>query len=677
MINIKGKYFTDTLSSLKKNLNLDSASTLGITANASKIIEKVVSAYEKVIGTDHVGIKGKGVPGNFRRTLPGPNGLVYGRIQSGKTRAMIASTAMAFDNAFRIAIVMTSNINDLVSQTHLDFSRDLVGVRVFTKDDELSEHVEDAKLELSSPSGRILIISSKGAKSLKNVLGFLGSIEAKKYPLIIFDDEGDQASLDTNTYKRSSTGNLTLAKSSINDLIYRIRNNFPASVYVSVTGTPQAVLLQAASSDNRPSFIDILPAGIGYIGGDSFFSTAEPEENGYQLISIVPNIDKSRLLSVRAAFPDGLRDSILYFLLAASAAKQNLDWPENGKGYQFLCHPSLKNNEQDQAKKRISSFLTEVKKVLFGHPDVLDIGPALNVQYRNLQMQLGAGNTPAHTVLKSVIDAELKREKILVINATNSKRRGIEYGPGFNFLIGGNTLGRGIAIPNLLVTYYVRQAVTSQMDTVHQHARMFGYRQKTLAYTKLFTTRILYYRFRDIYSSDQFLRLFIEQHIDKDPKTYPIDTSIGLNATRKGVLDIDNVEAIGPGMQIYPNRMKLPQSIKSLSLLWDMLYKLFKIPKGDIAKLKALGNTGVTISTIEANNLVLQIKTLSKNSWHDRSINDVLTKLSQRLDSKVLLKYRSAERTLLDDGILSSGTLSGAEQNAGRIVTHRPSTCRL
>jgi Z1 domain-containing protein len=51
---------------------------------------------------------------------------------------------------------------------------------------------------------------------------------------------------------------------------------------------------------------------------------------------------------------------------------------------------------------------------------------------------------------------------------------GIAYGNGLNFLIGGNTLGRGIAIRDLLVTYYVREAKVSQIDTMHQHARMYG-----------------------------------------------------------------------------------------------------------------------------------------------------------------------------------------------------------
>lgn len=657
------------MESLRHNLDLDPQALQVTTTNASNIIQKIVSSYDSTIGAGQVGKAGRGVPANFRRTEPGPTGLIYGRIQSGKTRAMITSSAMAFDNGFRIVVVMTSNINDLVSQTHLDFSRDLVGVRVFTKDDELDEHVENAELELTSPEGRILLITSKGGKSLGNILDFLNAIDAKRYPILIFDDEGDQASLDTNTYKRSSSGNLTLEKSPINKLIARLRASFPACVYVSVTGTPQAVLLQAASSDNRPSFIEMLPAGNGYIGGESFFSTAEPEENPDHLVTIISNFDKSRLLSTRAAFPEGLRDAILFYLLAAAAAKQNLGLPKNG--YQFLCHPSLKNNEQDQAKKRIFKYLTEVRRILAGHTDTLDIGPALHEQHRKLKLQLGVNKTPSLASLKSIIEAELKREKILVINASNNKRRGIEYGPGFNFLIGGNTLGRGIAIPNLLVTYYVRQAVTSQMDTMHQHARMFGYRQSTLPYTQLFTTRPLYYRFRDIYTSDQALRLFIEGHMNNDPNTFPVDTSIGLTPTRKGVLDVDTVEAIAPGMQVYPNRMRLPQTQKSMRSIRDLLFLHFKIKKGDRALLADRAKKGgVLISIDDANEILSLIKTSSTNSWHDRSIQAVLTKLSQRLGSKVLLKYRPAVRAIHEDGLISSGTLSGTEQNEGRGEQH-------
>ncbi|HMH34694.1 MAG TPA: Z1 domain-containing protein, partial [Puia sp.] len=214
--------------------------------------------------------------------------------------------------------------------------------------------------------------------------------------------------------------------------------------------------------------------------------------------------------------------------------------------------------------------------------------------------------------------------------------------------------------------YYVRHAVTSQMDTMHQHARMFGYREVTLHYTKLFTTLPLYYRFCDIYSSDQSLRTFIEQHVNDNPNTFPIDTSIGLRPTRKGVLDYESVEAVGPGMQIYPNRMKLPQQTKTVDEAWDMLFRFFNVRNRDQARLESLGKIGVLISIEQAKGLLSGIKTLSQNSWHDKSIQTVLTKLSERLGSRIRLKYRPAERTILEDGIISSGTLSGAEQDTAR-----------
>src|SRR3569833_4574462 len=142
MINKSGKFYTETL----KSLGLNGQAAVIATDNARNIIQKIVTSFETNIGVGYVGLDGKGVPDNYKMTATGPIGLVYGRIQSGKTRAMITSTAMAFDNAIRVVLVMTSNINDLVSQTHGDFSRDLKGVTEFSKDDELDEHIDEAKI---------------------------------------------------------------------------------------------------------------------------------------------------------------------------------------------------------------------------------------------------------------------------------------------------------------------------------------------------------------------------------------------------------------------------------------------------------------------------------------------------------------------------------------------------
>ena len=661
MIETNGPFLKETLESLR----IDDERKKQITINNAKsIMEKVIASYSDIVGPDQVGKDCTGVPEGYEFNNSGAIGLVYGRIQSGKTRAMITCTAMAFDNAFKIAMVMTSNINDLVNQTLKDFANNLKGVRVFTKDDELDDEIDEAKLDLQDTGGRILIILSKGTKSLTNISKFLKDIDAKNYPMVIFDDEGDQASLDTNTYKRSRSGTLTLEKSPINDKIFKLRKEFPASVYVSVTGTPQAVLLQSKASNNRPSFVEMLPFGEGYVGGIDFFNSEEPESNENHLIAIIPSVDQGNLLNPRQPFPIGLKKAILFYLLSACSLIIKKGYPSNANGYQFLCHPSLKNNEQDKAKNRISSFLTQLRKILMGEPDALNILNELQIQYEELVIQLGT-ETPTLEELKNKIKSELTSRKILVINSQNTKRRGIEYGNGLNFLIGGNTLGRGIAIPNLLVTYYVRTANTSQIDTMHQHARMFGYRSEYLKYTRLFTTKALYYRFRDIHYSDQALRIFIEKYKNSDPVTFPVEFSTGLRATRTNVLDINTTETIYGGMQIYPNYLKLPQKTSSYDNILLEIAELLGANIENKRDMEKKGAAGVVIPVSKAVELISQIKTKSKNAWNDKSICEVLEKICEDHDT-VNLYFRSTERTIGENGFLSSGTISGAVQVAAR-----------
>lgn len=243
-----------------------------------------------------------------------------------------------------------------------------------------------------------------------------------------------------------------------------------------------------------------------------------------------------------------------------------------------------------------------------------------------------------------------------MINAA-TKRRGIAYGPGMNFLIGGNTLGRGIAIRDLLVTYYLRESRTSQIDTMHQHARMFGYRSKTLPYTRLFVPRRLYYRFRDIHRSDQDLRLYIDAH-KSVPSTFPIEVDFDLRATRTGVLDVNKTDTLRPGMQVYPNYVVVPQNAASYSKLMATLNTRFG-PVGP--SMEERGKKGVTISVAEAIGLVRLIKTRSENTWRDATIDAVIGKVASKFGGRVNLKFRYAERLVREEGFMSTGTLSGDE----------------
>ena len=77
---------------------------------------------------------------------------------------------------------------------------------------------------------------------------------------------------------------------------------------------------------------------------------------------------------------------------------------------------------------------------------------------------------PALAELLDEVGRRIPRRKIITINAQGSDQ---SFGRHFNFMVGGNILGRGLTIDDLLVTYYLRQAQTTQMDTMLQHARMY------------------------------------------------------------------------------------------------------------------------------------------------------------------------------------------------------------
>jgi hypothetical protein len=629
---------------------LDGAELADAERNAANIIQAVITAY----GTS----AGGNLDANRIPNAP-VTGLVYGRIQSGKTRAMIASTAMAFDNGFRISVVMTSNINDLVTQTHGDFSLGLPGLMMFTKDNDLTPEVANARLHLERGSGHLLLVCSKGSTSLRNISAFLRAIVAERFPTILFDDEGDQASLDTNTRRRSRSAAVAVAPSAINDIIQtRLRTAVPRHVYVSVTGTPQAVLLQSADSTHRPSFIVMLPPGDTYVGGDRFFNTEEPEDNP-ALIHVVALGEQRQLLNRMQAIPAGLKESILFFLVSSAAAIINLGLGE--RGYSYLCHPSLKNDEQAIAEARINHFLTEVYRGLL---EGGSIEQELEAAYALLRITLGT-NTPAFDQIKQTILQHLPGRRLLVINA-RVKRQGIAYGRGLNFLIGGNTLGRGIAIRDLLVTYYVRDSRVSQIDTMHQHARMYGYRERTLAYTRLFIPRHLYYRFRDIYSSDVDLREFIDGHRNELPGTFPIEFTFNLRTTRPGVLDVNKIDTLNPGKQIYPNYVIVPQKQRSYTKVLGLLGAHFHIAGGNETQIEAQAAGGVEIDAAAAVALVGLISTRSKNTWRDSSIATIVRKVAQAFEGRIMLRFRTADRRVGDDGFISTGTLSGDELREAR-----------
>src|SRR5690606_39022738 len=100
-----------------------------------------------------------------------------------------------------------------------------------------------------------------------------------------------------------------------------------------------------------------------------------------------------------------------------------------------------------------------------------DIADRFEKQYEELLKT--ATDAPSLDDLLQVAARHMPQREVFIVNGKTTDDS-ILYAPHFNFLIGGNSIGRGLAIKNLLVTHYVREPKVANMDTMYQHARMFG-----------------------------------------------------------------------------------------------------------------------------------------------------------------------------------------------------------
>ena len=129
------------------------------------------------------------------------------------------------------------------------------------------------KLKRSRGENKLYVIPVlKNQIHLRKIVGHLKDFKLKNHlknnTVLIFDDEADQASL--NTYARSNTKKNKDDESAIFNSIKNLRESIPNHTYLQYTATPQANLLIDTMSLLSPDWHVILKPGDKYTGGNEF-----------------------------------------------------------------------------------------------------------------------------------------------------------------------------------------------------------------------------------------------------------------------------------------------------------------------------------------------------------------------------------------------------------------------
>ncbi|MCC5662141.1 hypothetical protein LC608_35590 [Nostoc sp. XA010] len=414
-------------------------------------------------------------------------GLIYGHIQSGKTAVIITVMALALDNGYRNFVVLTSDLNDLYLQTLNRIQSSLHSFVVLGKQEfgDLSTGV--------SPNAPVIFVSTKNPTWLPRLSQFIGILSRQNETFIIIDDEADQASLDTNI-------NNNLPPSTVNREITILRTSLISSAFLQTTATPQSLLLQDEQDPFKPNFVVVTEPGGAYVGGNHFF----PNDNFSNLphLRLVDLIDLATLNNNQ--LPTSIVNSLFVFLTGAAVLRLE-GYLEN---YTYLLHTSFRQADHGQAARLVREFVTLLMTELMpgGQLSNTTINGLVNA-YQDLQATFAS--LPALQTIINEIRNSIASTVVSEVNSStnqgvdpNSSRRHTIY-------VGGAEIGRGVTIKRLLVTYYGRDAESPQMDTVLQHARMYGYRQNELPTIRIYLPTHLAQRFYDIHASVNAVRTIL------------------------------------------------------------------------------------------------------------------------------------------------------------------------
>lgn len=503
-------------------------------------------------------------PGSWYR-----RGMVVGDIQSGKTANYIGLINKAADAGYKCIIVLAGLNNDLRSQTQKRVDEGFIGIDSRKKDLYQAgsarigvgkRPTQPASISLTGASingdykksvhtavtfgpgsQTVIAVVKKNVTPLTNLFqSFFSQTQSgtiRDWPLLLIDDEADNASINTKAKKHSASGRVTdeTDPTRINGLIRKILGCFEKKAYVGYTATPFANIFihpeyynDGYGADLYPKdFIINLHPSSNYFGPKQVFGLPQETSGKFDpadplpitrsaddIEEIFPKKHKKDLLL--EGIPDSMKKAVLYFI-AASAVKiyRGMNQQHNS----MLIHVTRYVDVQAQLTSLLRQMLKEIVSALefrtgpqyeelmasFSRIWNDDLVPTSSVCADLLEKE--AFVLPSWQEAQDLLYEAASRIEVKSVNgeAADGNMDYDSYPSGcWVIAVGGDKLSRGLTLEGLTVSYYAR--LSAQYDTLLQMGRWFGYRNKYEDLCRLYSTEQLLDWYQDITLASEELR---------------------------------------------------------------------------------------------------------------------------------------------------------------------------
>jgi len=437
-------------------------------------------------------------------------GLVMGDVQSGKTNTYTRLCCKAVDVGYKMIILLTGTLESLRRQTQSRMDEGLVGkdsavfikkkatepigvgkinserddfaVFTHTEGDFKEKNAESLNIPITDLKSPVLLVIKKNAKIINNLATWLETHKSGmiKSPLLLIDDEADNASINTSDVDVTA----------INNGIRKVLSMFQRNTYVGFTATPYANIFINPDDDKDlypKHFIYCLKSPSNYVGPRSVYQedghhhymlkTIHLDENQYN--TGLPELPYKHSKEHRLQrIPDSLREAINCFLV--SCAIRDLRGMTSDH-MSMLINASRFTDVQESIKDIVEQKIYQIKTAVevnsklnvneaLSDPSIYDLYMAWKNNYGGLEYSWVQIQNALSAAIKPIIVRSVNQKTgAKTLNYEDYKKDGLRI-----IAIGGNSLSRGLTLEGLCVSYFYRRA--QSYDTLMQMGRWFGYR---------------------------------------------------------------------------------------------------------------------------------------------------------------------------------------------------------
>lgn len=493
-------------------------------------------------------------------TRPGPwdrRGMVLGHVQSGKTSNYVGLINKAADAGYKVIIVIAGIHNNLRNQTQRRIDEGFRGVASADIKKSAAHHyvgvgeicpdrspssftttlrdfnraaAQQVGIPMSNLTEPAVFVIKKNASTLGALIKWLrqysgvGPDQRIEEPLLLIDDEADNASINTST----NPNNVTRINSQIRELL----QTFTRSAYVGYTATPFANIFVNPDTDDEMlgddlfprDFIVSLDAPSDYFGPHRIFDGSEDSPYVREVVDIddyIPTKHSSNFAP--DVLPPSLEEAIRAFILTRAIRIKR------GQGNQhssMLVNISHLNKPQRGTERLIRSYLDIIRNQirLYGHHSIEQREKYQQIQllHRTFENEFVNSTTSWPEVYAVLWDA-IAPITIVTINGKSPDTLNYEQHKesGLHVIaVGGYSLSRGLTLEGLSTSYLSRNS--KQYDTLMQMGRWFGYRPGYEDLCRLWLPPVVISWFEHITTATEELRsdLLQMQQVGATPRDF-------------------------------------------------------------------------------------------------------------------------------------------------------------